>query len=106
MNRVMRLYFANIIIVICVLGAITSMSSIAFDVGVIKGETEKAREINAAYESRDEWLQINTTPMFFSFWLTNREFCKSVGIQSYKSIIEIYQKQPEIDITMLHQRYK
>jgi len=106
MSKIKRLYIADIFIGLCMVGVVFTLSTFAFDVGVIKGEAQKMNELTALYERRDEWLQMNTSPVFVSFWFSNREFCQSVGIDSYKSFLELYENQPEINVLHLHNKFQ
>ena len=82
------------------------MANLTFRIGVAYGEESKAEELAQSFEARDEWLQTNTTPMFFYFWLNNREFCQSYGIESYKSFLELYEKEPTINLFARYQRFQ
>ena len=90
-----------LVMAICILSM-----SIAFSAGAAYGEEVKAKELIQHYEARDKWLQHNTSPMFVTFWLNNREFCRDNGIEGFRSILDLYEKQPTVNIDIIFQRYK
>jgi len=106
MNKARKNIIANIIIGVCIIGVLACVSSMGFDVGVLIGKEQKTHELTVKQKARDEWLQINTAPMFFSFWVNNREFCELVGVESYKDFIAYYDSRVSINIANLYQQYK